>query len=104
MSVDFTAATRSPEQLQQVLDRPKNEAEMILKLSLIWAKTFNLPPNDARLYSVSLREAVEQIRGMTVLESQNAPKPLGEGPLLTGTDPEWDALELAEHDPSNQVG
>jgi hypothetical protein len=53
---------------------------------------------------VSLREAVEQIRGMAALEDQHAPKPLGEGPLLTGTDPEWDAMELAEHDPSNQVG
>ena len=104
MSVDFTSATRSPEQLQQVLARPKNEAEMILKLSLLWARTFRLPPNDVRFYSVSLREAVEQIRGMAALEDQHAPKPLGEGPLLTGTDPEWDAMELAEHDPSNQVG
>jgi hypothetical protein len=87
-------------------------------IKLMWAEKFQLPPNDERLLSLTLREAAEQVFGMQALERITAERSkvrdpddpefidrnddearlIADTPHLTG-DPEWDALELAETDP-----
>lgn len=99
---------------------------MIQRVQWKWAATFRLPPNDNRLSSLTLREAIEQINayqafteppGTTKLPVQprkdglvvkyaepheKRPYDGAQGPVLTG-DPEWDALELAEWDPAKDA-
>jgi len=106
-SVDFTAQTRTLLQISRVIQTPKTNAEAIQRVSWLWAKTFQLPPNDQRFLSLNLREAIEQVLAVEALEDLRrggeATRLPQEGPALTG-DPIWDAMELAEYDPANQVG
>lgn len=103
------------------------EADPILLIKAMWAETFKLPLNDERLLALTPREALEQVFAVEALAQRrldaikrarhgyatfdrDAPpetevrrdedaRKLADTPHLTG-DPEWDAVELAETDPS----
>jgi hypothetical protein len=96
----------------------------------MWAEKFGLPPNDARLLSLTLREAAEQVFELRAfnqyiedraektetkstswsdfdtpvaeVRTDAAARAIADTPHLTG-DPEWDAVELAETDPSRPL-
>ena len=99
-------------------------------VKLLWVEKFNRPPNDGRLLSLTLREAAEQVFEQTAFSSymkkragQKAPawrdvdewaapevetvtgeeaERIADVPHLTG-DAEWDAVELAETDPTRAL-
>ena len=92
-------------------------------VKLLWAEKFNLPPSDARLSSLTLKEAAEQVFSLQAFsdfmdaraekEKEKPEEPfttrtdeearrLADTPHLTG-DPEWDAVELAETNPDRPL-
>lgn len=108
--------------------RKRMQTDVALKIKTLWGMTFNLPPNDERLSALMLHEALEQVLARKALEEEHAKaaalqmrrklasqmralddnvevdtseeaRELADTPHLTG-DPEWDAIELAETDPS----
>jgi len=125
MSKGFTASLRTADQLKAellTLDL-KTIPEMTRMVKLMWAAKFNLPPNDERLLSLTLKEAAEQVFEQEAFKTYarekhrtanpefqdwgepevetvtgDAAKKVADVPHLTG-DPEWDAIELAETDP-----
>lgn len=99
-------------------------------ISTLWSETFNLPQNDERLLSLTPTEALRQVNARVALanlrsaaaerardqrdalngidepikpkvetKTDEAAQRLADTPHLTG-DPELDAIELAETDPS----
>lgn len=107
------------------------DSEPSLLIRTMWADCFKLPMNDERLMALTLREALSQVLSLDALAQrrEEVRKRLmkgrrmmdldepGEGgevkrdseaakladtPHLTG-DPEWDAIELAETDPSKPL-
>jgi len=127
MRRDFTVASQNKAQiLLRLQQKMETQAEMEQRVRWKWAATFRLPPNDPRLLSLTLREAIEQINafealleppGTTALPVQvrkdgliekyvspDDPRPYAnaQGPVLTG-DPEWDAYERAAWDPANDA-
>ena len=107
-----------------------NLTDLTRLVKLLWVEKFNRPPNDGRLLSLTLREAAEQVFEQTAFTTfmrnrvdKKAPvwRDIDEGaapevetvtgkdaeriadvPHLTG-DPEWDAVELAETDPTRPL-
>lgn len=108
--------------------RKRVDSEPILLIQTMWADTFKLPMNDERLMALTPREALTQVlaiealaqrreearkramKGRRMFDLDEPPTPgetkrdseaqkLADTPHLTG-DPEWDAVELAETDPS----
>lgn len=85
----------------------------------MWANKYNLPLNDPRLLSLTVKEVGEQLletaafssyreslirepsddhisdNGRFRVRTDEEAKNIADTPLLTG-DPEWDAIELAE--------
>lgn len=126
MSASFTERLRTVKVLQaemRQLDLSKIP-DLTRMVKLMWAEKFKLPPNDERLLSLTLRDAAEQVFAQDAFlkylreqeppehapYDENAPpiaevrtdeaaRLLADTPHLTG-DPEWDAVELSETDPS----
>lgn len=119
MSADFMERIRSQAEIKKSLQEKRDLTESV---KLLWAERFNLPPNDGRLLSLSIREAIEQVNGIAAIREHIADhtkrprsfddqrvevreregdeaKAVADVPHLTG-DPEWDAIELEETDPT----
>lgn len=131
MSAGFTGQLRTSDKLKEELDSLNLTvtADLTKLVKLLWAEKYNLPPNDERLLSLTLREAAEQVFAQNAvreylrekqerIESHSHVDPydfssqpevktakgekarkLADRPHLTG-DPEFDAIELAETDPT----
>lgn len=90
--------------MRQTLSRLEKESDLLLTAKLWWSETFNLPPNDQRLLSLTVREALEQCWGRQAIhrylwdkaKRRAEHEPIFDGdadhPIETG-DPEWDAEE-----------
>lgn len=128
MSEGFTEGIRSVPMLETQLNQMTltKVSDLTRLVKLLWVERFNLPPNDARLSSLTLREAAEQVfeqRAFGLFMDKRAEKDkdrfdeddpffetrtdeeartLADTPHLTG-DPEWDAIELAETDPTRPL-
>ena len=127
MSAGFTEQIRTVPMLALELDKLNMSRlpDLTRLIKLLWAEKFKLPPNDERLLSLTLREAAEQIFEKQAFaefmekraekeeaEAERDPEEpqfktrtdpeaqkLADTPHLIG-DPEWDAVELAETDPT----
>lgn len=59
MRPGFSDTVRDREQALRMIRDKDQDPKWIV--SLIWSQRFNLPPNDPRLLSLTVREALEQI-------------------------------------------
>jgi hypothetical protein len=100
--IDFTAQTQTSPALVKLLRDPKTLEERVLILKKLWSRRYNLPLNDPRLLSLTVRELTEETAlevawvqvhetDTTITEGEEGAA-IADQPLVTG-DPVFDQME-----------